>query len=1041
MNPMASRLSAFTASRNPVSHSRAAAFCSLAITCLVVTTAFGQLPATQLSSVFPPGGKVDTTFDVTIAGADTDNVHQLVFSHPGITAASKMTPATEFEPAKPVERQFTVTIAADVPQGSYEARVVGRFGASNPRTFVVGVLDEVTNTATNAMATAPVAAINQTINGLVDNNQRDFFKVTLKKGQRILIDCQARRIDSRLNATMALTAPNGNEIARSLDYLGHDPLIDVTAPVDGDYTLSLYDLVYRGGADYFYRLTIHDKPFIDFVFPPSGLAGSTSEFTLYGRNLPGGEPSDVHVNGIALQKKTVQVTLPKDDAARQFEIAGRAEPRKATLNAFQYRAENGQQLPIYFAQQVVVVEQGPNDTAETAQTVTAPCEFVGQFYPQRDTDWVQFEGKKGDVYYIEFFSHRLGTNVDARLVVQRVTKNDKGEETVSNVANVDDPSDRNGKFGSDFDISTDDPSYRLTCSNDAMYRIMLRDQFGGSRVDPRAIYRLVIRPAQPDFRLIVVSQPVTTPVNANLVRVGGITIRQGGTTAVKVTVQRQDGFDSEIEITAEGLPAGVSTRGVLLGATQTTATLIFEASEDAADAMANFRVLGKAKLGEAEVTRVARSGSVVWGTSNRLQNPPNFRLAHDLTMAVIGQEVAPAYAEAGENKVWETSRGGKLEIPVTVKRRRNFKGDLTLAAKGLPGELKVANVVIKGDKTEGKLIFNVTNKSAKPGVYTFFLRADTKSKLIRDESAVAAAEAEQKNLDGKVKEVDATSKSLVQRKDSAVTTAKTATTAIKPAEEIARKAITEAQQAAENANKAAEALKSAQEVAAKDEANQDLTKAVEEAQKAMTSAEEVAAKATAAQAAAETKLSEVQVAAAAAEAAKVEAEKQAAAGAEKLKQVTALKAAADKRLAAVKKANAPKDLAFVAISTPVRVRIVDSPLQLTATAPAEPVQQGGTVEVPVSIKRLYGFADKVDLTLEVPKGVTGLGIKNFSLEKDKLDGKFEVTANDKATPGEHTVTIKAKAKFNAIAVETTVQLVLKVTPKEEPAKEEPAKEE
>jgi hypothetical protein len=38
------------------------------------------------------------------------------------------------------------------------------------------------------------------------------------------------------------------------------------------------------------------------------------------------------------------------------------------------------------------------------------------------------------------------------------------------------------------------------------------------------------------------------------------------------------------------------------------------------------------------------------------------------------------------------------------------------------------------------------------------------------------------------------------------------------------------------------------------------------------------------------------------------------------------------------------------------------------------------------------------------------------------------------------VTIKAKAKFNGVDVATTLQLVLKVAPKAEPAKEEQAKE-
>lgn len=1032
---MASRSSASLANWLPLSRGGARVMGSLAIAWLAVSTALGQLPTAQLSSVFPPGGKVGTTFDVTVAGSDTDDLQQLIFSHPGITATPKMTPATDVEPAKPVANQFTVTIAADVPAGTYESRVVGRFGASNPRAFVVGVLDEVINTATNAAGTAPVAAINQTINGLVDATNRDYVKLTLKKGQRVLIDCQAQRIDSRLNGTLALTAPNGNEIARSTDFLGQDPLIDVTAPEDGDYLLALYDFVYRGGAEYFYRLSIHDKPYVDFVFPPSGLPGATADFTLYGRNLPGGQATDLHANGVALQKKTVQIALPKDDAAHQLQVADRAEPRSATLDAFQYRAENGQQLPIYFSQYPVVVEQPDNDTPEKSQTVAVPCEYVGQFYPQHDTDWVQFQGKKGDVYYIDLMSHRLGANVDARLVVQRVTKNDKGEEAVSDVANVDDPGDRNGSLGSDFDLSTDDPSYRLACNDDAVYRIMLRDQFGGSRADPRAMYRLVIRPAQPDYRLVVVSQPVTTPVNANLVRVGGATIRKGGTAAMQVSVQRQDGFDGEIELVAEGLPAGVTTRGALINAAQNSATLIFEAAEDAATAVGTFRVLGKSKLGDAEVTRVARSGSVVWGTGNRTQDPPNFRVTHDITLAVIGQEVAPAYAEAGENKIWETSRGAKLEIPVKVARRRDFKADLTLAANGLPGEIKVANVVIKADQAEANLVLDVTNKAAKPGVYTFFLRADTKSKLVRDEVAVAAAEADQKSADEKVKEVDAAAKALVTQKDTAVKEAQAATAAVKPADDAAKKAAAEAEQAAAAAKKADEALKAAQEAAAKDTANADLAKASEEAGKAKVAADEASTKAAAAKQAAETELAKVSAAAAAAEAAKVEAEKQAAAGAEKLKQVQALKAAADKRVADVKKANEPKDVAFVAISTPVRVRVADSPLEVTATAPAEAVKQGGMVEIPAAIKRLYGFADKVDLVLEAPQGVTGLGITNFSLEKDNQDGKFAVKVDDKATIGDHTVTVKAKAKFNAVDVEASTQLVLKVAAKEEAAKE------
>ena len=57
---MASRSNAPTTSWYRLFRGRLAAFVSLTITGLVVSTAFGQLPTAQLSSVFPPGGKVDT---------------------------------------------------------------------------------------------------------------------------------------------------------------------------------------------------------------------------------------------------------------------------------------------------------------------------------------------------------------------------------------------------------------------------------------------------------------------------------------------------------------------------------------------------------------------------------------------------------------------------------------------------------------------------------------------------------------------------------------------------------------------------------------------------------------------------------------------------------------------------------------------------------------------------------------------------------------------------------------------------------------------
>ena len=67
----------------------------------------------------------------------------LVFSHPGLSAMPKMAESKVDKVSRPIPNQFTVTISGTVPPGLYEVRAAGPAGISNPRTFVVGTLNEV----------------------------------------------------------------------------------------------------------------------------------------------------------------------------------------------------------------------------------------------------------------------------------------------------------------------------------------------------------------------------------------------------------------------------------------------------------------------------------------------------------------------------------------------------------------------------------------------------------------------------------------------------------------------------------------------------------------------------------------------------------------------------------------------------------------------------------------------------------------------------------------------------------------------------------
>ncbi len=893
---------------------------------------FAQLPTSQLTSIFPPGGRQGTTAEVTIAGNDLDDCTRLLFSHAGISVKPKMIPATAVEPERPAPNQFAVTVAGDVPAGIYEVRAVGRFGVSNPRSFVIGTLAEITDAASNTAATsALVVPLGTTVNGRVDANNFEFFRLKLDKGQRVLVEVTARRIDSRLDSTLVLLDPTGREIKKVKEGAGADPVLDFTAPEAGTYLLKLYDEIYGGGNDFFYRLTISAAPFVDFVFPPSAVAGSTTQFTLYGRNLPGGKSvPGLFCRGAQLEMLPVNITLPADDTVQtKLQLSTFAPLTRAWQDAVEFRlatpAGLANPVAIGFAKSSVVVSEiEPNNSSAQAQKVAIPCEVVGQFYPERDMDWIEFDATKGQTLWIEAISNQLGMPSDPSLAIYRVTKNDKGQEQQTEIAQVDDLADRNSRrnpASDEFDPSSDDPAYKFTAPETGTYRVLIRDQFGDSRKDPSFVYSLAIREPKPDFRLVV--YPTSPSANAQQQQQTALataSIRRGGTIALAMIAQRRDEFDGEITVSVEGLPTGVTSPGAVLGGSVIDGSLVLVAADDAPAWAGSIKVVAKGKIAGHEVTREARYGVVVWGTANRQQQPSEFRLAPALSLGVIDKETEPALVRIGEDKVYETSLGANVEMPIQMTRRGDFKDTVKLVAVGLTQQMRPKEVTFDGDKAEAKFELALNQQNIRPGSYTFYMKGETKRKYTRNPEAVAAAEAEQKRLAEMLKSINDEIKSATEAKNEA-------------------------------------ALKAAQD---------------------------------------------------------------------KLKQATECKAQCDKRLDDTKKANQTKDVPLALISTPVRLRINPSPLKLSAGSLAAPLQAGAKQELAVNLERMYGFADQVELTLEPPAAAAGLTAQKLTLKKEESQGKLELAAADNATPGTYPCTLRAKARFNNVQVESIVTIPITV---------------
>ncbi|MFO0918290.1 MAG: hypothetical protein U0872_08250 [Planctomycetaceae bacterium] len=560
------------------------------------SSAEAQLPQTRVYSIFPLGGEAGTSFDLTLtSGADLEEINQLLFNHPGLTATPKLQTVSGQQP--PVANTFTVTIAPDVPVGRYQLNAVGFFGISNPRTFQVGARPEITETEpNNSVEQAQSVEWNQTINARMNAaTDVDWFKINGKAGQRMLGQLYARRLDSRLDGTIELYDVRGRRLAVARNNVHHDPLLDVTFPADGVYLLKVFDFVYGGGEEYAYRFTLTDGPHLDFVFPPAGAPGTTGPFTIYGRNLPGGEPTDVKSYGHALQKLTVNIPVPTDPT--QLDPHLPLEQFSAGIDGFSYvytgptGASNS--VLIAFANGPVTLEQEPNNDPAKPQSIGIPGEIAGQFQSRGDIDYYTFEARAKETYWFEVIGHRLGYGADPYFTIDRVVVDDKGKETLQRVVAADD--DPVNPLPVIFELPNDDATVKFTAPADGKYRIAMRDRSAASRGDPSLIYRLLIRKESPDFRVVAVPVSPTAP-NVRQASPWSVGLRRGDHAAVPVAVLRRDGFTGPVQIVAEGLPPGVTCPDIILGPTPSSGDLIFSAAEDAPHWAGVIQIVGKAAI-------------------------------------------------------------------------------------------------------------------------------------------------------------------------------------------------------------------------------------------------------------------------------------------------------------------------------------------------------------------------------------------------------------------------------------------------------------
>ena len=649
-----------------------------------------ELPIARFDRLSPIGAAAGSTTEVEILGGDIEDVKSLMFDHPGLKA----------ELVK--ERFFKVSVAADVPTGTFDVRLVGRFGVSNPRLFAVshGLADVAEVEPNNEPEKAQLVPVNSAINGSSDQNGEDWFRFEAKRGQRVTVDCFATRLDSTMDGTLTLTNKTGKPLVSNSDYYGADPFLDFVALEDGEFFVKFHDLTFNGGAPY--RLVISDRPHVENVFPRAITSGQSTTLTVLGRNLgSGAKKSTAQIHDTPLDEITLPVTAPEDllelglyrFLEHPTDHAFLPTAGTCTLNGFQVRPElpgvgvslTAQRMLV--VNQPVTIEAEPNNEFDKPQPISLPAIVSGRFDQPRDADWYEVTVPENGQYAVEVYSERISGRADPVVVAFDEKRNRVGE--------FDDFGHRQNAF----DGHLRDPVGMLSLNKDHKYRILVQERYG--RGGPRYQYVLSLRKPEPNLFVAAMHSQNPGP--------GHVTLWKGATAYLDIVTHFGDGQAGPYTITAEGLPPGVHAAPTTSDNQQVT--FVLWSDENAADFAGPIKLFANAKFGETTLRREVRPYTRVWNAANLNSSRPTRE------QIISVRERAPYSLELVPNEI--TIEAGKtIELKLQAKRYwPEFTNSINVIPLSFKGNFQMPNSTIAANTNDITLRITV-QAGTRPGDYT-----------------------------------------------------------------------------------------------------------------------------------------------------------------------------------------------------------------------------------------------------------------------------------------------------------------------------------
>ena len=581
----------------------------------------------RLDSVFPNGGQQGTTVSVTFRGqayALNPLRGVIIDGPPGITVK-------ELKEGEKGTVVGTLEIAADAPPGRRWLRVVNeRSGLTNFAHFVVGRLPETLEVEPNndlAKATAVTTPV--VLNGKIDPKADiDCIRFAGTAGQKLVAAITAFSLDVHgqykdygiTDFSLELLDADGRTLAAAEDTLGFDPLIEHTLPRDGDYFVRVTMLNFGGYPDAVYRLTLGEVPYLVGTFPSGLQRGTDADVELFGPNIPPGTKRRV--------KAESDLTVP-------LQFVALDGPNNSGLD-----------WPLAIGDFPEQLEVEPNNDREHANLLSWPATINARFAEPNDSDWFRVSLTAGQKVWFDVTAQRFTESpIDTLLQVFDAEGKMLAE-------NDDDPHDP--EYESFHHFRTTDSKLLFTAPAAGNFFVKLADASGNS--GPRAVYRLTVSEAKPDFH--VRHFPDAVPIWG-----------PGSTAAVLVKVDHLADFNDDVECSIEGLPPGwKSSSAVSLGRKperyynnyQRKVFLTITAPADAAlGTVVPFRIIGRAKRGEEQIEHQS------WPLTLFFTSDIGFFRTSQQTRAAVAKSQGPWLDLAGITEI-KLNPGGTATLPIKV---------------------------------------------------------------------------------------------------------------------------------------------------------------------------------------------------------------------------------------------------------------------------------------------------------------------------------------------------------------------------------------